>query len=183
MKSGYPPQSLTIIPELSLSSLGLKAGEQIIVNQKPDLGPQSKPHPTTSGFAPLPTSQSSQPRNNYATQTPSSSTRPQLSPSSSPEHVTTDGGVLIHRVRKTSKCTSQLALNRYPPPTRLFPMTIHACFHPLLSCSSKISPKQHICGKVRMFFLRLVFVRFTRIRVVAEGIEKDPVTYNESILG
>ena len=34
VKGGYPPQPLTIIPELPVDSLGLKQGDQLVVTQK-----------------------------------------------------------------------------------------------------------------------------------------------------
>ncbi|GLB34831.1 putative otu-domain-containing protein [Lyophyllum shimeji] len=36
LKAGYPPHSLELIPELPVASLGLKQGDQIIVNELPD---------------------------------------------------------------------------------------------------------------------------------------------------
>ncbi|CCM02079.1 uncharacterized protein FIBRA_04156 [Fibroporia radiculosa] len=35
LKAGYPPQPLTLIPELPVSSLGLKQGDQLILTQRP----------------------------------------------------------------------------------------------------------------------------------------------------
>ncbi|KAH0583725.1 hypothetical protein H2248_009331 [Termitomyces sp. 'cryptogamus'] len=80
LKAGYPPQSLTLIPELPIESLGLKAGEQIIVAELPDAPPPSEPS----------TPESSPPM--FLTR------RPQPSQSSGPDYVQTDGGVLIHRI-------------------------------------------------------------------------------------
>ncbi|KNZ78434.1 Putative ubiquitin thioesterase otu1 [Termitomyces sp. J132] len=83
LKAGYPPQSLTLIPELPIESLGLKAGEQIIVAELPD-APPSVPVPSISSR------ESSPPM--FLTR------RPQPSQSSGPDYVQTDGGVLIHRI-------------------------------------------------------------------------------------
>ncbi|KAH7889389.1 hypothetical protein F5I97DRAFT_1994140 [Phlebopus sp. FC_14] len=78
IKSGYPPQPLTLIPELPLSSLGLAAGEQIIVSQKAAPQPVTVP-PPQSIFA--------------------QSSRPSAAPTGpSPASVPTSTGVLVHRV-------------------------------------------------------------------------------------
>ncbi|KAF9218339.1 OTU-domain-containing protein [Gyrodon lividus] len=81
IRSGYPPQTLALIPELPLSSLGLKAGEQIIVNQK-------VPSPTRGPLPPA------------ASRVPPAPVRKPDAPSVStgPASVPTSSGVLIHRV-------------------------------------------------------------------------------------
>ncbi|KAG6332670.1 hypothetical protein ID866_6415 [Astraeus odoratus] len=86
VKSGYPPQTLTMIPELPLSSLGLKAGEQIIVNQ------------ISSSFVsgPLGPPRVAQPASH-----PPFSLAPQrgaVPASTGPASVETPSGVLVHRV-------------------------------------------------------------------------------------
>ncbi|KII88383.1 hypothetical protein PLICRDRAFT_54223 [Plicaturopsis crispa FD-325 SS-3] len=98
LKSGYPPQSLTVIPELPLESLGLKKGEQIIVNQKVDhssRGPASPPKPRSTPSLLAPSSSAPAPT------TSSPSNAPQRTipvDPSRPDFVETDGGVLVHRV-------------------------------------------------------------------------------------
>ncbi|KIJ69014.1 hypothetical protein HYDPIDRAFT_172511 [Hydnomerulius pinastri MD-312] len=88
IRSGYPPQTLTIIPELPLSSLGLKAGEQIIVNQKISSttrgsgGPSPAKPPVTATGAP--------PAAAHQPTAPAASTGPASIPTST--------GVLVHRV-------------------------------------------------------------------------------------
>ncbi|KAH7929706.1 OTU-domain-containing protein [Leucogyrophana mollusca] len=89
IRSGYPPQSLTIIPELPLSSLGLKAGEQIIVNQKVTPAARQPSFPTNSSSLASRPPQSSPPQR--------STTKP-TSGSSGPDSVETSGGVLVHRI-------------------------------------------------------------------------------------
>ncbi len=94
MKHGYPPQSLTLIGELPVSSLGLTRGDQLIVNEEP-------------GHAPDPL-RSSPPANPAFRQAPAARTSsiPAI-PASLPaaantsEHVPTEGGYLIHRVSNT----------------------------------------------------------------------------------
>jgi len=76
VRSGYPPRTLTLVPELPLSSLGLQAGEQIIVNQKV---------PTATATAPAPTPASRPPA-------------PAPPQKTGPVSVPTSSGVLVHRV-------------------------------------------------------------------------------------
>ena len=92
VKSGYPPQPLTLIPELPLASLGLKGGDQLTLTQK--AGASSAPFQTPSP-----------PR---ATVPPPAATSraPQAAPpsigathSQGPDSVPLEGGYLVHRVR------------------------------------------------------------------------------------
>jgi ubiquitin thioesterase OTU1 len=92
VKSGYPPRSLTVVPELPLASLGLQKGEQIIVNQKPSargLGSHSqsptkpKPASVTTGSESFTAAPVSKPSNSE----------------SGPDYVEVDGSVLVHRVK------------------------------------------------------------------------------------
>lgn len=88
VKSGYPPRALTLIPELPVSSLGLKAGDQIIVTQKAGTA-RPEPAQTIASTIQPPT----QLENLGAVQSrvPSGS--------GGPEYAETDAGFLIHRVR------------------------------------------------------------------------------------
>ena len=88
VRSGYPPRSLTIVPELPLSSLGLKSGDQVIVNQivsslarDPPSPPRAKP-----ASSQVPRASLSQPSR-------------LASSSTGPDYVDTPNGVLVHRVR------------------------------------------------------------------------------------
>lgn len=99
VKSGYPPQPLTLIPELPLSSLGLRSGDQIIVSASAEAnvtrsGPASPPNQRS---APPP---SAQKRSDPAPGNPKSAPQPS---GGQADHVQTDGGVLIHRVSNTLK--------------------------------------------------------------------------------
>ena len=92
MKTGYPPKSLTIVPELPAASLGLKSGEQIIVNEIAGSSvtiTSPPPARTSNDISSLPSEQLV-------------SARP-LAPSntSGPHFVETEGGILIHRVSGT----------------------------------------------------------------------------------
>ncbi|TFK42433.1 hypothetical protein BDQ12DRAFT_676196 [Crucibulum laeve] len=151
LKSGYPPRALTIVPELPLNSLGLQSGEQIIVNEAP--GSSSSPastFPPAAAFSP-PVSQArpsssatlSPPRSNPST---SASREPPASDAASgPDHVETDGGVLVHRV----------------------------------------VPDDNSClfSSVALVFEQSITKAPEMRKIVAEGIKKDPETYNEAILG
>ncbi|KAI6138851.1 hypothetical protein EDD17DRAFT_1805999 [Pisolithus thermaeus] len=87
IKSGYPPRSLTVIPELPLSSLGLKPGEQIIVNQRAIAATVQAP---TAGRTTVPISGS------FSPPAPQSVT---TSSSTGPAYVeTSESSVLVHRV-------------------------------------------------------------------------------------
>lgn len=104
MKAGYPPHSLTLIPELPIDSLGLKEGEQLIVTRKaeapssneswsqPTASVTPSSHGVTSG---LTASQGREPTPARPVDRPSSSTN-------GPDYVETEGGFLTHRVRFTS---------------------------------------------------------------------------------
>lgn len=115
VKSGYPPRTLTIIPELPLTSLGLKTGEQLIVSENPEpshtVSSRSVDKPVSASSvvnAPAPSTSSSRPppsggaaARSFTSNTPATPQAPQ--PSAAPvvaDHVETDGGVLVHRVSR-----------------------------------------------------------------------------------
>ncbi|KAG6851260.1 hypothetical protein H0H93_011696 [Arthromyces matolae] len=85
LKAGYPPHTLTLIPELPIESLGLKPGEQIIVAELP--GPSS-PEPV-----PVPARQSSAMSATSTVSGPSGSSAPTSltpTPPGNPDHVEID---------------------------------------------------------------------------------------------
>jgi ubiquitin thioesterase OTU1 len=99
VKSGYPPRSLTIVPELPLASLGLNKGEQIIVSQKAGIGSEKglTESPGRSPASPLQADPSS---------SPSRSRQVMKAPGSNLDAIEVDGNVLIHQVcvfRRSSK--------------------------------------------------------------------------------
>lgn len=105
VKSGYPPKTLTIVPELPLASLGLKAGDQIIVGQKagvsqPSLPPRAAPAPGSQN-SPANTGRQAQTTTSARTASAVASNpiipTPQ-SNSTEPDAVRAEGGFLIHRV-------------------------------------------------------------------------------------
>ena len=86
VKAGYPPKSLTLIPELPISSLGLSKGEQLIVNQNGRGSTLTRSATNTSGPAVVP-----QPSARLAA--------PPKPKTNEPDSVETEGGYLVHRVR------------------------------------------------------------------------------------
>ncbi|KAL1663246.1 hypothetical protein EV715DRAFT_195843 [Schizophyllum commune] len=91
LKAGYPPRDLTLIPELPVSSLGLAAGEQIIVSETPGGGgsaPFQASAPQATPAAPAAATRAGAP--SAAVMPPSSN---------GPVHVEMrDGSFFIHRV-------------------------------------------------------------------------------------
>ena len=99
VKSGYPPRQLTLIPELPVSSLGLRAGDQIILTQKPGTAPSpASSTPLSSQAAPPPSTPLSAGAPRSAGLRESYLAIP-TTPSGGTDYVNTDSGVLIHRVR------------------------------------------------------------------------------------
>ncbi|KAJ3863477.1 hypothetical protein EV359DRAFT_43065 [Lentinula novae-zelandiae] len=144
LKTGYPPRNLDLTsPELPVSSLGLKGGDQLIVGEEP----ASRINSTPSSFATKVDRATSVPTSSSRAPPQASSARPISSSTTSngPVHVSTDGGVLVHRVvpDDNSCLFSSVAL--------IFEQDMNK------------APKMR--------------------QIVADGIRKDPETYNEAILG
>ncbi|TFK54796.1 hypothetical protein OE88DRAFT_1732097 [Heliocybe sulcata] len=91
LKIGYPPRTLAVIPELPLESLGLKAGDQLIVSQKPGAAPTQA---ATQSSAPAARVLS----HNAALGNASVPRIPPASSSSGPDYVETENGTLVHRI-------------------------------------------------------------------------------------
>jgi ubiquitin thioesterase OTU1 len=104
VKSGYPPLSLRVVPELPLSSLGLKQGDQIMVALKEEC--PSKPAATTPAAPP----------SYYSSTTKSSSpptsrlAAPARVPKIGPDSVDVDGSVLVHQVHLLTLFANSVAL-------------------------------------------------------------------------
>ncbi|KAJ7632808.1 hypothetical protein FB45DRAFT_832127 [Roridomyces roridus] len=124
LKTGYPPIALEIVPELPISSLGLKASDQIIVSE-------NAPAPAAPNPAPAPTAALPTPRTAPTT--------------SGPDAVEVDGSFLIHR----------------------------------------IVPDDNAClfASVALIFEQDMKKAQKMRQLVADGIKRDPETYNEAILG
>jgi hypothetical protein len=82
VKTGYPPRSLEIVPELPLASLGLSPSDQIIVVQKE--GPSGSLAPSS---------------NSPASALPAPTATSPAVPITSSDSVPVNGSFLIHRVR------------------------------------------------------------------------------------
>ncbi|KAJ6525646.1 hypothetical protein B0H19DRAFT_1198185 [Mycena capillaripes] len=160
LKSGYPPRTLTIVPELPLSSLGLSAGEQIIVSEIAEASGITRPNKPQSSSSPFlnPTSSSSSRATPAVSPAPSSRAPPASFPSrpilpavtppasaSGPDAVETDGSFLVHRV--------------VPDDNSCLFSSIALIFEQDIKKAQKLR------------------------EIVADGIRKDAETYNEAILG
>lgn len=98
LKIGYPPTVLeAVVPELPLSSLGIKSGDQIMVTQKTGAPPINSNTRPTALQPPLPSGP-----HGVNTSSPTSSSTLTGAPTSQsgPENVSVDGGYLIHRVSR-----------------------------------------------------------------------------------
>ncbi|KAH8107017.1 OTU-domain-containing protein [Cristinia sonorae] len=95
LKAGYPPRTLTLIPELPLESLGIK-GEQLTVNAKPAPKSSTNAAPSAaSTLGPMTGSTASQvPRS----EVDASPARSASSSSGGPDYVQFDGGYLVHQI-------------------------------------------------------------------------------------
>lgn len=102
LKAGYPPQPLTLIPELPISSLGLKQGDQLTLLQKAaptaaPSAPRSDSAPASSVTSPmsamtgLTASQFSQ----WDSPAPTTSSAGRTS---GPDSAPMEGGYLVHRI-------------------------------------------------------------------------------------
>lgn len=108
VRSGYPPRSLTIVPELPLSSLGLMQGEQIIVSQKAGAAVRTLSSPPNNSPAVSASTRISAPasvapvsgsslRAGFSSGASSASSNA-AKETSEPDSVATEGGFLVHRV-------------------------------------------------------------------------------------
>ena len=101
VKAGYPPRTLTLIPELPIDSLGIK-GEQLTVNAKPGVESSRSEAPSSaSATGPMTGAAPSQvPLRELSALSPIGSA-PSASASKGPDYVEFDGGYLVHQVSKT----------------------------------------------------------------------------------
>ncbi|KAF4614470.1 hypothetical protein D9613_002684 [Agrocybe pediades] len=101
LKIGYPPRSLTLIPELPVSSLGIQKGDQLIVNEGPEPAPSISAPPITTNLPPPTQAAVPPPASAAPVQRPQASVVSPTSPSASPsgpDSVEVDGSFLIHRI-------------------------------------------------------------------------------------
>ncbi|KAG6867031.1 hypothetical protein C0991_003949 [Blastosporella zonata] len=98
LKAGYPPRTLTLVPELPIESLGLKPGEQIIVSEILDTSSVYPVPPISSQSSAASPFGSSAPASSQAALSSPASVPASRSPTTKPDYVETDDGVLIHRI-------------------------------------------------------------------------------------
>lgn len=183
MKAGYPPHSLAIIPELPIDSLGLKQGEQLMVTQKAEASsarssaaaPSSPPRAApTAPMTGLTRSQVSEP----VTPAPSA---PQAS---GPDYVETEGGYLVHRVRRLCSHCQLSSINiDVVSYFRLYRTITHVYSHLLHLYLSKTRIRRSRSGRVSPLDPLLLHRLTVYTPVVADEIRKDMVTWSEAILG
>lgn len=104
VKSGYPPQSLALVAELPFSSLGIKKGEQIIVNRKVETAaPPRTSFLATSNTTGLATASTGSDHTTSVVSSGVTADPPSIletgdDNSGEPVTVAMDGGFLVHRV-------------------------------------------------------------------------------------
>ncbi|KAF5389812.1 hypothetical protein D9757_003704 [Collybiopsis confluens] len=160
LKTGYPPRSLDLIPELPISSLGLKGGDQLIVGEEAHESPSRGPGTNKPA---------AQVQQQSKTSTPAAVSPPAVAPSASskgPAHVSTsDGSVLVHRV--------------VPDDNSCLFASVALIFEQNLNKASQMRQSWSLIYNPGIPKSLLLF----SFKVVADGIKKDPITYNEAILG
>jgi len=91
VKCGYPPRTLTLIPELPVSSLGIEKGDQLMVQETKEPASRVAQAPSTSIGGPPLQPQRSEPTINDVYDAPRAS-------DGSPDSVPVSGGSLVHRI-------------------------------------------------------------------------------------
>ncbi|KAJ7709705.1 hypothetical protein B0H17DRAFT_1028803 [Mycena rosella] len=164
LKSGYPPRTLTIVPELPLSSLGLSAGEQIIVSEIAE----------TSGVS----------RSNKAAPPPPSSGSPFLTPTSSSSSRAAPAGSSAppSQAAAASVAPGPTPATYTPPASASGPDAVETDGSFLVH---RVVPDDNSClfSSVALVFEQDIKKAQKLREIVADGIRKDPETYNEAILG
>ncbi|KZT11322.1 OTU-domain-containing protein [Laetiporus sulphureus 93-53] len=98
LKAGYPPHPLTLIPELPLSSLGLKAGDQLTLIQKASAPSAPATFQSTSAAVSSLGSQAAAMTGMTASQARSPEPPASKGRSTGPDVVPMEGGYLVHRI-------------------------------------------------------------------------------------
>lgn len=96
MKAGYPTRQLSLVPELPVASLGLKAGDQVIVTRKGGTLTESNAAPISTFPAASSSNSAKAPSSNAVR----SSNIASLSKATAAgaDYVDAGSGVLVHRV-------------------------------------------------------------------------------------
>ncbi|KAJ6502351.1 hypothetical protein C8R45DRAFT_976340 [Mycena sanguinolenta] len=159
LKSGYPPRTLTIVGELPISSLGLAPGEQIIVSETAE----------DSGIA--------------RTTKPNSSSSPFLQP------VSSSSSRAAPAASAPSSRGPASAPSRPTPATSVAPASASSGPDAVETDGSflvhRVVPDDNAClfSSVALIFEQDMKKAQKMREIVADGIKKDPETYNEAILG
>ncbi|KAF7323118.1 OTU-like cysteine [Mycena chlorophos] len=155
LKCGYPPRVLTLdFPELPISSLGLASGEQLIVSETAEDSGIARVKPPSSS-----TTSSSSPFLNPVGQAPAASSQttrspPRAAPAPAPAVSASSGGP------DAVETEGSFLVHRVVPDDN--------------SC---------LFSSVALIFEQDMSKAPSMRKIVAEGIRKDPETYNEAILG
>ncbi|KAG8861962.1 ubiquitin-specific protease otu1 [Tulasnella sp. 330] len=97
LKVGYPPKSITAIPSLPISSLGLKTGDQLIVIQASNTNAAIKPASATIDATSSRTGVAGRPSVSAPAFEPRTQPRQEMKPKAA-EQVNVPDGILVHRV-------------------------------------------------------------------------------------
>ncbi|TBU50761.1 OTU-domain-containing protein [Dichomitus squalens] len=155
LKAGYPPHPLTIVPELPIDSLGLQQGEQLVVTQRPAAGHQAFQGSKGTAFpAPSPAA--------AMTGLTASQVRESPGPSRTGSAVSTSKA---GSARGGGGPEYVLTSNGY---------LMH-----------RVVPDDNSClfSSIALIFEQDMSKAQSIRRIVADAIQKDPVKWNEAILG
>ena len=154
MKAGYPPRTLTLIPELPLESLGIK-GEQLTVNAKAGMESRSVAPPAAAAAVSGPRTGTTASQGPLSELSALSSVGAAPSSSKGPDYVEFDGGYLVHQVGGVMRMLwLEFTLHAF----RSSRTIIHACFRPLRWYLNKIRIKRQVLGKVKHTIPPALFV-------------------------
>jgi len=153
LKTGYPPRALTIVPELPLASLGLKSGEQIIVSESTE----------------------------SPTYTPSQAPPARATVPSSPSRTTSTRSSTLSSIGTSNRAAAAPAPQQ-PTTNSSGPDYVEVEGGVLVH---RIVPDDNSClfSSVALVFEQKISKAFQMRKIVVEGIQKDPETFNEAILG
>lgn len=176
VKVGYPPRSLYLVPELPVSSLDLKSGDQIIVVSSGPASPPSAAPPAPSFQPPVSTKA---PISNPPSQSSNALQRQPSIPasgpavSSGPEMVDTPSGSLVHReVPDDNSCLFSSIGIVFEQSMEVAP-NLRKCEPPISSFSLRVLVK----------FAHVLLLIFYVSLVIAETIKNNPEDYTDAVLG
>ncbi|KAI0636990.1 OTU-domain-containing protein [Trametes polyzona] len=153
LKAGYPPHPLTLIPELPIDSLGLKQGEQLVVTQRSSAG-------LTHG--------SGQPHRANANAT---------SPFPAPSPAAVMTGLTASQVRSPSPVARPAAGGKGGGPEYVITNNGYLIH--------RVVPDDNSClfSSIALIFEQDIGKAQSIRKIVADAIRRDPVKWDEAILG